>query len=90
VPTLRELGYDADLAFTIVIVGPSGLPPEVVQRLTAAHRKAFAKYRGELERRLQALELVPVNMGGAAVLRQLRERDALFRSLAPGMGLNPQ
>lgn len=29
-------------------------------------------------------------MDGAALLRQLRERDALFRSLAPGMGLNPQ
>lgn len=90
VPTLRELGYDADLTYTIVIAGPAGLPPEVVQRLTEAHRQAYAKYRPEIERRLQALELVPVDMSGDAVLRQLRERDALFRALAPGMGLNPQ
>ena len=53
-----------------------------------AARSAFP--RCGAERRLQALELVPVDMDGAALLRQLRERDALFRSLAPGMGLNPQ
>lgn len=90
VPTLRELGYEADLTYTIAIVGPAGLPPEVVQRLTEAHRLAYAKYREEIEHRLKALELVPVDIGGPALLRQLRERDALFRSLAPGMGLNPQ
>lgn len=42
VPTLKELGYDLVIHSPVGIVGPKGIPPEVVQRLHDAFRKGMS------------------------------------------------
>ena len=40
-PTLRELGYDMVVTSPYGIVGPKGVPPEIVRTLHASFRKAY-------------------------------------------------
>ena len=41
VPTLLDLGYDIVAPSLICIVGPKGIPPQIVQTLHAAFKKAM-------------------------------------------------
>jgi tripartite-type tricarboxylate transporter receptor subunit TctC len=87
VPTLKEQGYPVVLDFISVIVGPRGMANEAVVKLVDAHRKAYAKYKKEIDDGLLKIELVPVAMEGSRAASSLREREKVFRELAPKMGL---
>lgn len=87
VPTLRELGVDLELSFTNVVVGPRGLPPAVVDRLLAAQRNALERHGPLIRQRLQATQLTPIDLDGAAALQGMRDREQRFRGVIGAMQL---
>ncbi|MFO1266771.1 MAG: tripartite tricarboxylate transporter substrate binding protein [Rubrivivax sp.] len=75
VPTFKEMGYaDMSVATWWGLVGPAGLPPGVVARLTAE----LSKIQGmpDIRERYAGLNIDPV-IGTAAQYRMMLERDVL-------------
>ena len=58
VPTLKELGYDFVNETVFSIVGPAGLPPDVLNKLEIAFTKA--KDSQEFKTVIEKLDLIPV------------------------------
>lgn len=85
VPTLRELGVDLEVGFINVVVGPRGMPEEVVSRLLAAHRTAMERHGPMIRQRLLAAQLTPIDLDGPAALQAMRDRTAQFRSVVGAM-----
>jgi tripartite-type tricarboxylate transporter receptor subunit TctC len=76
IPTLKELGYDfANDAF-FSIVGPAGLPPDIVKKLESAFTKAAESK--EVKTVIDKLDLVPVLYVG-------KEYDDHLKSYWPRM-----
>ncbi len=76
IPTLKDLGYDfANDAF-FTIVGPAGLPPDIVKKLESAFTKAAESK--EVRNVIDKLDLVPVLYVG-------KEYDDHLKSYWPRM-----
>jgi tripartite-type tricarboxylate transporter receptor subunit TctC len=73
IPTAREQGIDALATVWFAVVGPTGTPPAVVQRLNAEINAILASTYGRAK--LQQYGAV-VNSGPPELLRQLMNEDA--------------
>ena len=71
-PTLKELGYDFVHELIAIVIGPAGLPADVVKRLEAAYKSAMEtnEYKTVLEKAGRA----PYYLTGAELDRHLKER----------------
>jgi len=71
VPTLKELGYDFVNRTVHSIVGPAGLPPDVVKKLETAFRRGTEtpEFKGMIEK----LYMTPVLYGSEEYDRYLKE-----------------
>ncbi|HSR12726.1 MAG TPA: tripartite tricarboxylate transporter substrate binding protein [Thermodesulfobacteriota bacterium] len=83
VPTLLELGYDIVAPSIISIIGPKGIPPQIVDTLHAAFRKSmedpdFIKVSRQVDQ--PPLYLGPEDLGRHLV-KMNEEVGALIRSL---------
>lgn len=87
IPTLRELGYKTALSYMNIIVGPKGMPDDVVRIFVDAHSKAYAKYKTEIDETLNRMEQTPIFLAGPEVAKIIAERDKWYRDLAPQMGV---
>ena len=85
-PTLKELGYKTALSYMNIIVGPKGMPEDVVRKIREAHAKAYAKYKVEIDEGLTRMEQTPISLEGDQVARIIAERNGWYRDLAPQMG----
>jgi tripartite-type tricarboxylate transporter receptor subunit TctC len=83
IPTLIELGYKTNLSYMNIVVGPKGMPTDVVQKLNEAHAKAYEKYKPEIDAGMAKLELSSILLPGAEVAAVIAQRDAWYRDLAP-------
>ncbi len=72
VPTLKELGYGFVSETLHTIVGPAGLPPDVVKKLEAAFKKGTET--PEFKTALEKLYLTPVFMGSREYDQHLKEK----------------
>lgn len=72
IPTLKELGYDFYNDTIHAIMGPAGLPPDVVKKLESAFVKSLDA--PEFKAAQEKLYLNPVNFGSAAYERHLKEK----------------
>jgi tripartite-type tricarboxylate transporter receptor subunit TctC len=81
VPTLKELGYDVALENYNVIVGPAGLPEEIVVRLARAFEKAVQSedYQDLMNNKLN---FPVVSLGSKVLTERIREMDADFKEMA--------
>lgn len=87
VPTLAELGYPLVFNAAYFLSAPKGVPPEVVNKLTVAHRKAFEKYGDEISATLKKFEMFPAFMSAKELAEQNSYRRDLFRRAAKSMGI---
>jgi tripartite-type tricarboxylate transporter receptor subunit TctC len=71
-PTLKELGYDFVHELIAVVIGPAGLPADVVKRLEAAYKSALetTEYKTVLDKAGRA----PYFLTGAELDQHLKER----------------
>lgn len=86
-PTLREEGYDMALNYYALVVGPRGMPAEVVERLAGANRAVFARHGSEIASRFSTLELVPTEITGPAIEATMRRTEARFQDVLPRVNL---
>ncbi|MFN0161069.1 MAG: Bug family tripartite tricarboxylate transporter substrate binding protein [Burkholderiales bacterium] len=89
VPTFAEtivpkFRYDSFQA----LLGPAGLPPEVLQRVNGALRRALVL--PDIRERMMQLGGVPVTNSPEEFATQIREQIPLFRELVQLSGLKPQ
>lgn len=87
VPTLVELGYPIVFNAAYFVAAPKGTPNEVLDKLTAAHQKAFAKYGDEIGATLNKFEMLPAYSSAKELVDQNNYRRDLFRKAAKGMGI---
>jgi tripartite-type tricarboxylate transporter receptor subunit TctC len=89
VPTLKELGFkEVYISGNQSIVGPSGLPDEIVNKFVDAHRKASAKYAKEIKERLAAWNTTFVGtIDGKTAMEAIRLRERKYLELAPKLGI---
>lgn len=71
IPTEKELGYDYVNKTIHVIVGPPGLPPEIVKRLETAFAKS--KETPDFQKVLDTIKCDPINYQSQETDRHLRE-----------------
>ena len=89
VPTLAESGvkdyaYDAWIA----LIGPAGMPPELVQKLQAATRQAMAD--AHLRKTLDPQGFVSLGGDSEQAARLLNDEISKTRSLVSAAGLKPE
>lgn len=82
---IRDYGYQTSLSYMNIVVGPKGIPEDRVKVIVDAHRKAYEKYRDEIDQGLLRLEQTPIFIEGDEVHRIIAERDAWFAELTPRM-----
>jgi tripartite-type tricarboxylate transporter receptor subunit TctC len=85
IPTLRELGYDFVNWTVHSIVGPAGLPPEVVEKLETA----FAKGRETTEFKIavDTLYLTPFHYNSKDYDRYLKEKWGATEKIFKDIGI---
>ena len=85
VPTFAELGLDmfpdGPLVQTTYMVGPAGMPPEVVARLNTVFTKAMAT--AEYRKFAEENEFSATNIQGAALKKQIDELQTTLDRVAP-------
>ena len=59
----------------------------MLDKLTAAHQKAFAKYGDEIGATLNKFEMLPAYSSAKELVDQNNYRRDLFRKAAKGMGI---
>jgi tripartite-type tricarboxylate transporter receptor subunit TctC len=86
VPTLTELGYPRiALAQFAGVVGPAGLPPEVLDRLSATLQTVLAK--PQVQQKLADAGLQHVPMAAPAFTDYLKRTVATWSDLVPSLNL---
>jgi tripartite-type tricarboxylate transporter receptor subunit TctC len=71
-PTLRELGYDFVHDLLAIVIGPAGLPPDVVKKMETAFK--MATETSEFKTVLMNVGREPYYCTGAELDRHLKER----------------
>jgi tripartite-type tricarboxylate transporter receptor subunit TctC len=84
-PTLKELGYDFVHDFLAVIIGPAGLPADVVKKLEAALK--VATETAEFKTVLATVERDPFYCTGAELDQHLKERWLKLEKRFKDMGV---
>ena len=81
VPTLKELGYDIALENYNVVVGPKGLPDDVVKKLGQAFEEAVktAEYQDLLKNKLH---FPPLFLGPAELEKKIQLMSKDFKAMA--------
>jgi len=81
VPTLKELGYPIALENYNVVVGPKGLPEEVVQKLAGAFEKAVQspEYQDLMKNKL---DFPPLFLGPQELPPKVKEMAREFKEMA--------
>ena len=85
VRTLKEIGYDYALVSGMGIVGPRGLPPEVVQKVAAAFSEA-CKEKGFLKL-MKKMELLPYYLDQKQLVEFLKKDYQMKKALVRKVGL---
>lgn len=81
VPTLQEIGVEKyDVAATTGLIGPAGLPPQVVERLSAALNKALAD--PDVQARFRELGSAVLPRSPQQFLEFLQKEDQIAENLA--------
>src|SRR5690606_30509843 len=88
IPSLKELGFNTSLTYYSILIGPKGLPNDVQSKLVDAHKKAYAKYKTEIDEGLKRLELMSVQLTGAEALQAMHDREAWLNKIAPSLGIH--
>lgn len=89
IPTLKEQGYPVSMEWIVALIGPRGLPEEVVKKLTAAIQAADAKYGDQFREQLpKSGDLTYANIPGAEVYKAWKERQEWFKETARNMKLD--
>jgi len=89
VPTLQELGFEKyDVAATTGLIGPAGLAPQVVDRLSAALNKALAD--PDVQARFRKLGSVVLPRTPKEFSELLQREDQIAENLAISGVLKPQ
>jgi tripartite-type tricarboxylate transporter receptor subunit TctC len=83
--TLKELGYDFVHDFLAVIIGPAGLPADVVKKLEAALK--VATETAEFKTVLATVERDPFYCTGAELDQHLKERWLKLEKRFKDMGV---
>jgi len=87
-PTLRELGIDLVETGMFGIMGPKGIPQEVVTKI---HDALVAELKKpEIKQFLDGLGIIPVGSTPEAFAARLREMTAHWAALSPKIGLEKQ
>jgi tripartite-type tricarboxylate transporter receptor subunit TctC len=84
-PTLKELGYDYYNDTMHAIVGPAGLPPEVVKKLESAFAKGMET--AEFKSAQEKLYLNPIHYDSKEYERLLKEKWTRTEKLFKEVGI---
>jgi tripartite-type tricarboxylate transporter receptor subunit TctC len=85
VPTLKELGYGFVSETTHTIVGPAGLPPDVVKKLETAFKKGTEA--PEFKMAQAKLYLTPAFMGSKEYEQHLKDKWTKTEKMFKEMGI---
>jgi tripartite-type tricarboxylate transporter receptor subunit TctC len=85
VPTLKELGYDYYNDTMHAIVGPAGLPPEVVKKLESAFAKGMET--AEFKSAQEKLYLNPIHYDSKEYERLLKEKWTRMEKMFKDTGI---
>lgn len=87
-PTLKELGVDIVDAASFGLVGPKGLPPEIVKRL---HDVTVAELnKPDVRKFVENMGVVPVGSTPDELATRLKEMTARWAEFAPKLGIQKQ
>ncbi len=86
VPTMAEAGFPGiDLSQWFALLGPAGLPPEVLARLSTEFQKALAD--PDVKRKLAGAGLEPVGGSPEEFRQRLAQESAVWARIAREVGL---
>lgn len=86
VPTMAEAGFPGiDLSQWFALLGPAGLPPEVLARLSTEFQKALAD--PDVKRKLAAVGLEAVGGSPEEFRQRLAQESAVWARIAKEVGL---
>jgi tripartite-type tricarboxylate transporter receptor subunit TctC len=85
IPTYKEQGFDITVANYRQVLAPKGTPPEVVNALYAAFKKAVASEKFQTFMKQSAS--VPLDWGPEKSRQFLADQDASFKQMITRMGL---
>lgn len=88
VPTFRELGIDIVDAAGFALMGPKGLPADIVSKLNETILAELTK--PEVKQFMDGLGIVPVGTSPEKLTETLRKMTANWADLAPKIGLEKQ
>jgi tripartite-type tricarboxylate transporter receptor subunit TctC len=88
VPTFRELGVDLVDAASFGLMGPKGLPPEIVKRLNEVLLDELKK--PEIKAYLDSLGIVPVGSTPEGFASRLKTMTDYWTAQAPKLGVEKQ
>jgi len=90
IPTLKELGYNFSVNAGLGIVGPKGMPEEIVKKLEASFLKATEN--ADFKKLLDRLDLLPLNRNRADLEAFIKvdreEKRGLLKDLKMGIYAN--
>lgn len=87
VPTMAEAGFPGiDLSQWFALLGPAGLPPEVLARLSSEFQKALTD--PEVKRKLAGAGLEAVGGSPEAFRQRLAQESAVWARIAKEVGLS--
>jgi len=73
VPTLKELGYDAEFYIWAAVLAPAGLPPQVAERLRSVSREVASQ--PEFQKAMAGMN-TPIDYRDGAAFRAFLEADS--------------
>ncbi len=88
VPTLRELGVDLVDAAAFGLVGPKGMPPEIVKKIHDVTVAEMAK--PEIKAFLDGLGIISIASTPEQLAARLKEMTAHWAEFAPKLGIEKQ
>jgi tripartite-type tricarboxylate transporter receptor subunit TctC len=89
VPTLIELGYkDLDVSAWMGLLGPKGLPPEVVRTLNQHFNEVLKM--PDVMARMASLGIEPIGGEPAVLAKQIAGDDELFGRLVKEFGIKAE
>jgi tripartite-type tricarboxylate transporter receptor subunit TctC len=86
VPTITELGWPAQFSTWYTFAFPRGTPKDVVDRFSAAQKKAIEKYSKEISEALRRVDMWPIFMDRQATVKEFQNQYEVIRMIMKEAG----
>jgi len=87
IPTFKESGYPISITSSYTFCLPKGTPREIVETLSIAQKKAFEKYRREIQENMAKVEVWARLLTSQETMDKYRKDYEIYYKLAEELGV---